>query len=404
MKTLLPITLLFFFFVGIVQTSQAKPTIILNGTLRQELYRPIRVAVDNSGAIAVADYHRKRIYLFNEDHELTSSFPVPSPPLSLSFAQDGSLYVGISNDILRVSTTGMIGGRFSEQGFQVNAPVGLAVSNTGLVYIIEREKQCVLVCSSSGDSLYTFGGHGTQNGQFNLPSGITINRSTNEIVVADGGNSRVQIFSEQGEYLRSFGKHIEKIDTVWEYEGSFAQMQGVAVDSSGRIYVTDSGLNLVQIFDAQGNHLGFLGNEGHPSNHLRVPMGIAISKDRKLFVTSLTASEVLEYQIMNPTNVLSSDEPLPINYLLEQNYPNPFNPATSIRFSQPKEEHIQLRIFDVTGRLITTLVDEHLNAGVHALEWDGTDGAGTPVASGIYLCRLRAGDTFMQTNKMLLLR
>ena len=78
-------------------------------------------------------------------------------------------------------------------------------------------------------------------------------------------------------------------------------------------------------------------------------------------------------------------------FRLLQNYPNPFNPATDIRFFLPKERHVVLDIFDVSGKRVRRLVDRRMNAGHHSEMWDGRDDGGKDVSSGIYLYRLQAG-------------
>jgi hypothetical protein len=88
---------------------------------------------------------------------------------------------------------------------------------------------------------------------------------------------------------------------------------------------------------------------------------------------------------------------------LSQNHPNPFNPSTEIRFSTPAKGLVQLRIYDVSGRLVRVLVDKALPAGWHTASWDGRNGTGTSVASGIYFYQLRAGK-LVESKKMVLLR
>jgi hypothetical protein len=83
--------------------------------------------------------------------------------------------------------------------------------------------------------------------------------------------------------------------------------------------------------------------------------------------------------------------------------PNPFNPHTTISFQVGAAGPTTLRIYDVTGRLISTLVDGVMTAGEHAVTWNGTSNAGQPVASGIYFMRLETG-AFHQVRQMTLLR
>jgi len=90
-------------------------------------------------------------------------------------------------------------------------------------------------------------------------------------------------------------------------------------------------------------------------------------------------------------------------FLLHQNYPNPFNPTTRICFDVPSSEWVRLDIYDVQGRKITTLMNTTARAGRHTVTWEGEDEHGRPVATGVYLCRMKAGNR-TQTKKLLLLK
>jgi hypothetical protein len=100
----------------------------------------------------------------------------------------------------------------------------------------------------------------------------------------------------------------------------------------------------------------------------------------------------------------AADAGLPETFVLYPNAPNPFNPTTRIRFDVPPEAGtVTLRIYDVGGRLVRTLVNETQAAGQNAVTWDGLTDAGSPVAAGVYLVRL-TGPGFAQTRKMMLLK
>lgn len=94
---------------------------------------------------------------------------------------------------------------------------------------------------------------------------------------------------------------------------------------------------------------------------------------------------------------------LPTDYFLYQNHPNPFNPATEIGFALPQFSHVILKVYNIEGREVLTLLNEPLEAGEHRVTFDGCNSEGRPVASGVYFYRLEAGD-FVETKKMLLLK
>ncbi len=89
---------------------------------------------------------------------------------------------------------------------------------------------------------------------------------------------------------------------------------------------------------------------------------------------------------------------LPSEFRLEQNFPNPFNPSTVIRYQLPGTVHISLKVFDVLGRCVETLVEKQQGSGVHSAEFDASH-----LPSGVYVCRLVAG-TYTEARKMLLIK
>ena len=96
-------------------------------------------------------------------------------------------------------------------------------------------------------------------------------------------------------------------------------------------------------------------------------------------------------------------ESLPEKFALEQNYPNPFNPLTTIPYQLAADRMVELKIYNVLGQLVKTLVQEQQPAGYYAVTWDGTDLKGLKVNSGTYFCRFQAGDC-TEIRKMLLIK
>ena len=94
---------------------------------------------------------------------------------------------------------------------------------------------------------------------------------------------------------------------------------------------------------------------------------------------------------------------VPSAFALEQNYPNPFNPQTKIEFEIPTASRVSLKVYNSLGEEVVTLVDNVMNAGTHAVEWNGKNRFNSTVASGVYFYRLTA-DNFVQTKKMLLVK
>lgn len=119
------------------------------------------------------------------------------------------------------------------------------------------------------------------------------------------------------------------------------------------------------------------------------------NKDIEVVITKF------EYDTRTSVNELNST-PIP-SYSLLQNYPNPFNPSTTIRFEIPKPSYVTIKIYDLFGREVRTLVDRKFSAGMYAEIWDGNDNEHSPAVSGMYLMRMQANE-FVSVKKMLLVR
>ncbi len=94
---------------------------------------------------------------------------------------------------------------------------------------------------------------------------------------------------------------------------------------------------------------------------------------------------------------------IPEDFELQQNYPNPFNPSTTIEYSVREAGHVELSVYDLSGRKTATLVNEGKSAGLYAATWGGDDGFGNPVASGVYFYRIESGD-YVESKKMVLVK
>ncbi|MFC2084819.1 T9SS type A sorting domain-containing protein, partial [Bacteroidota bacterium] len=104
------------------------------------------------------------------------------------------------------------------------------------------------------------------------------------------------------------------------------------------------------------------------------------------------------------TNMSESEESIiPDKFDVAQNYPNPFNPATTLRYGLPKASFVSIKIYNLLGQLVKTLVNEDVSAGIYEVQWNGDDESGRKVASGTYIYRVVAGKNVV-TKKMVLLK
>ncbi|MGB6120949.1 MAG: T9SS type A sorting domain-containing protein, partial [Bacteroidota bacterium] len=158
------------------------------------------------------------------------------------------------------------------------------------------------------------------------------------------------------------------------YTGDSAATISIVFDTDGRLYglkATTGRRYLVRIdtLTGEGRVLQKLGDEGL--------VAIAMRNDT-----------------LRVVGVSGDGFNLPEEYALYQNYPNPFNPTTTIEFALPQSSDVSLRVFNVLGEEVTTLVDTEMGAGVHRVMWDASG-----MASGVYLYRLSAGN-YVTTKKL----
>ena len=98
------------------------------------------------------------------------------------------------------------------------------------------------------------------------------------------------------------------------------------------------------------------------------------------------------------TDVEDQGNEVPSQFILEQNYPNPFNPSTKIRYSVPQSSNVMIKVFDILGNEIETLVNEEKPIGSYEITWYAKS-----LPSGIYFYKIQSG-SFVETKKMLLLK
>lgn len=103
------------------------------------------------------------------------------------------------------------------------------------------------------------------------------------------------------------------------------------------------------------------------------------------------------------TSIDNLGNAIPDEYALGQNYPNPFNPTTSIIYQLPVSGNVTLRIYNLNGELVNTLVNGEMAAGYHTVKWNGLTSTGRVITSGVYLYKIQAGD-FVQVRKMIMMK
>ncbi len=173
----------------------------------------------------------------------------------------------------------------------------------------------------------------------------------------------------------------------------------IALPFGDTIRVGSTGTGMITtdiIFDAKGNLYGLVGSGTQQNKLIKIDTSNAVGT----VVGSLGISSVLSLALYADTVALSVNEitNLPNRFSLKQNYPNPFNPKTKIKYEIAKSGFVNLKVFDVLGREIKTLVNENQNAGYYEIDFDANN-----LNSGIYFYKLTTNN-FSEMKKMILVK
>ena len=168
------------------------------------------------------------------------------------------------------------------------SPRGLAVAPDGSVYVADPAGHLIWHMTLAGDVVDVWGSHGAAPGQFNEPADVAVDAAGN-VYVADTWNHRVQKFAPDtvgfaGEPLASWGRFAKVTANEAAGWGAFYGPRGIDIGPDGNVYVTDTGNNRVQVFDAQGQFLRVFGVAGDRDGQLREPVGIAVGANGEVFI------------------------------------------------------------------------------------------------------------------------
>jgi len=160
-----------------------------------------------------------------------------------------------------------------------------------------------------------------------------------------------------------------------------------------------SGYLLVHTVQAGRIRASFAGAESRTGSG--PVLEVVFDKSDAGVLSSLTLDRVVLNEGRIPVQVVTSRTPTA--YRLSQNHPNPFNPQTTIRYDVAKTGVVRVSLYALTGQRIRTLVRGVRPAGSYSVRWDNKDDAGRDVASGVYLCRMEAGE-YRAVRKLVLVR
>jgi len=293
------------------------------GSAPGQFQSPRGIKVGPDGFLYVADAGNHRIQKLTTDGQAVAVWGQHSTveteagrprgfnePWDVAVAPDGTIYVAdtwnhriqkLDAEGTLITAWGLFGqfgpGDASGQG-AFYGPRGVAIDPDGLVYVTDTGNKRIQVFNPDGTFVFQWGGGGALAGYLDEPVGIalalgdSILPAARGIYVADTWNRRVQVFDEEGAFLREWA--ISGWDTGLPDEKPY-----LAVDAGGYVYVTDPGHYRVLVFDYLGNYVFSFGQYGFDERSFALPTGIAVAGDGSIYVTDAHGHRVLVFEALD---------------------------------------------------------------------------------------------------------
>ncbi|MCL5290976.1 MAG: 6-bladed beta-propeller [Actinobacteria bacterium] len=273
----------------------------ITGTGKTMLKEPLSAAVVG-GRVFVADGATGKVVIFLLNGTPLRSFKLlpeveSAKPLMVAGDSEGRAYVTVTvgsvNKIMVYDEDGGFLYAFPDgvaKGFgapiALVKPMGLFVTDDRL-YVTDIGDHTVKIFSSNGQFLRKFGGWGHAHGQFAYPNGVAVDES-GWIYVTDSNNARVEVYDQEGRYRSSLTPAGNAL---------FSLPRGIAVDRMGRIHVVDSFGHKVFVFDKHGFPLQAKGDQGNAVNDFYYPNGITIDSHERAFIADRQNGRIAVWQI-----------------------------------------------------------------------------------------------------------
>jgi DNA-binding beta-propeller fold protein YncE len=252
------------------------------GRSKGQFDSPTAMAVDGNGNLLIADTGNGRIEKFSLTGSFITSIGLFEAPSGIAIDHGGNIYVaeiGSKHSVQKLDPDGKFIAQWKDPAFY--GPRRIAIGPDDSIYVVDSGHNRVVKFNSDGQLLTTWGSEGSADGQFKGISSVAIDPTNTKVYVADPLNRRIQVFDSSGKFL-----------TKWSIPewGQTLGFEDLAIDSqTGRLYASSAHMNLVLIFDLNGNRLGNLTPK--PPDKLDGPSALVLV-NRKLYVLNMASNHV----------------------------------------------------------------------------------------------------------------
>jgi sugar lactone lactonase YvrE len=217
------------------------------GTLK----KPINISIDDDGTRYITDTEREQILVYDSQNRFLKAYGEP--------------------------------GQFK--------PIDVAIAGDRLYVSDVMHHQVHVLDKSTGNTLLRFGGRGSEPGEFNNPTNLTL-AADGTLYVVDTINFRVQQFTPDGEFIRAFGE-------AGNVPGTFSRPKGISIDRDGYIYVIDSAFENIQVFAQDGGALMFFGAPGNARDSINMPTAVKLDYENIAYFEKYIAPDFdVEYLVL----------------------------------------------------------------------------------------------------------
>ncbi|MBW7888072.1 MAG: T9SS type A sorting domain-containing protein [Bacteroidetes bacterium] len=346
-----------------------------SGTTAESMSAPWGVFIDFSGRLWVADRGNSRVLRFDN-----------AAAKSNGASADGVLGQSTFTSSTFLKTQSGLG---EPRGVFVDAAGRLYVADEGNTRIMVYDSAATKINGANADMVYGQVDYNSDNAaapptinSLNYPLSVFVDNVTSTVWIPDAYNHRVLRFdgpnitvtAPAAPQILDITRGAGQVTVRWKMntEGDFVRY---------RIYAGNSANPTTQVDSTTGGKIDTVkiitGLTNETKYYFRIT-AVNIYGMESGFSNEVNATPSL-------TNVAMEQSSLPSNYSLAQNYPNPFNPTTTINFGLPEVSRVSLKIYDLLGREVATLINSELSAGYYNYQWNASG-----LSSGVYIYRLNA--------------